>query len=42
MPKKGLSAGDYEAEAVFTFDSGEQLRVEISFTVDKPSTTGKA
>lgn len=42
VPKKGLSAGDYEAEAVFTFDSGEQLRVEVSFTVDKPSTTGKA
>ena len=42
VPKKGLSAGEYEAEAVFTFDSGEQMRVEISFTVDKPSSSGKA
>lgn len=42
VPKKGLPAGEYEAEAVFTFDSGEQLRVEVEFTVDKAVSTGKA
>ena len=42
VPKKGLSAGEYEAEAVFTFDSGEQLRVEVEFTVDRAASTGRA
>lgn len=35
VPNKGLAAGEYEAEAVFTFDSGDTARVEISFKVTK-------
>lgn len=42
VPKKGLAVGEYEAEAVFTFDSGEQLRVEVEFTVDRAASTGRA
>jgi hypothetical protein len=37
VPKKGLAAGEYEAEVEFTFDSGETLDVEVSFTVKNAS-----
>ncbi len=37
VPKKGLAAGEYEAEVEFTFDSGETLDVEVSFTVTNAS-----
>lgn len=34
-PKKALPAGEYEAEVVFTFDSGDTMEVDVSFTVLK-------
>lgn len=37
-PKTGLAAGEYEAQVVFTLDSGDTVDADISFTVTKPST----
>lgn len=34
-PVEGLSAGDYEAEVVFTFASGDRLSDDFDFTVKK-------
>lgn len=37
-PKKGLKAGEYEAEVVFTLASGDTESADISFKVLKPDT----
>lgn len=36
-PKTGLAAGEYEAEVVFTLDSGDTIDADISFTVKAPA-----
>lgn len=36
-PKTGLAAGKYEAEVVFTLDSGDTVDADISFTVKAPA-----
>lgn len=36
-PKTGLAAGEYEAEVVFTLDSGDTIDADVSFTVKAPA-----
>lgn len=36
-PKTGLAAGEYEAEVVFTLDSGDTVDADIHFTVKAPA-----
>lgn len=36
-PKTGLAAGEYEAEVVFTLDSGDTVGADIHFTVKAPA-----
>ena len=40
MPQKGLGAGKYEAEAVFTLSSGDTLDVDIDFQVTAGTAKG--
>lgn len=35
-PKTGLAAGEYEAEVVFTLDSGDTVDADVTFTVKAP------
>lgn len=41
VPKKGLSAGEYETDAVFTLSSGDKVSVDIDFKVSKTAAKGK-
>lgn len=36
-PKTGLAAGEYEAEVVFTLDSGDTIDADVTFTVKAPA-----
>lgn len=41
VPKKGLAAGEYETEAVFTLSSGDKVSVDIDFKVSKTAAKAK-